>query len=904
MFTHEPGQQPSALVIWRTEPATSPLPAAAQTRLCNRNWEGIQRNRETKVKSWEKRLRLHPDSSAMSPPDTCAFCQAAEEDEVTGEMQRTPDGTVVAHYNCMLYSPQVISINSQEDIQGFNFDIGSVQSEIKRGQELRCNLCKKRGATVGCDVKSCRRTYHYPCVLKAKGSSSPKKFVVHCFYHTRERKNANDSKDIHGKAKKCIQRYNKKRWQKMVGKVRKNNIKKQHDDSAAMQNVHPEEQSEDNFILAIHSTVEIEDSEEALPSSSGQHMSSGTALEESGTASEESGTASEESGTASEESDSILNPKVNKVFSLSGFPKRKKYRSKRKRNEKLEEILQTMASEEKAALSQMYSELGGSQQSVTIEMTANQDHRNDNLAVEDSLDSDVTDNSSCSGNIDIDKTPERLLANPSRRSTEENHFIGEDPDRLQDEETPDRMSAHFSKRRKTTNDIWSSGSNREDRSCRSTLDVPSCSANFTQSVAPPLGMSDGIKLPTQQIHSTNRKEKLLSEGCTDAKKSTRPDTSEGCSSHVLNVEPARDLGVQESSETQPSEDLSVTEPESPSCSPFILERDGNKVDVSTSVSDAALEKMENNSKTLWSAPNGQNRGTVSNILSPQQRNSLPSKLEILSQHLRSHILKIQSTIETSKRKTAENAEHSKADTQNQLHAAPQLQSNIESTILSPGTSERQATSEGSPSPNRKDQPADNYLREPLENQKSSGIPNEKINLVCQERSESITSRRNLFPELLPNMNLQQTEGNLNENLEIPEEQVESNLEETALVEEPVTPGSVSSECVEEHQSGPSRMVTPYRRRLRRSLHRSKSRRGFQREDLDDLDGFGSAVAGQCRRMPTDRQTKYMSYVLASADLFCTHPILPELDILITNLRTVLERSQPSTPCSGCGSSGY
>ncbi|XP_044142329.1 uncharacterized protein LOC122932145 isoform X2 [Bufo gargarizans] len=320
-------------------------------------------------------------------------------------------------------------------------------------------------------------------------------------------------------------------------------------------------------------------------------------------------------------------------------------------------------------------------------MTANQDHQNDNMAVEDAPDSDVTDNSSCSGNIDIDKTPERLLANPSRRSTEENHFIGEDPDCLQDEETPDRMSAHFAKRRKTTNDIWSSGSNREDRLCRSTLDVPSCSANFPQSrsVAPPLGMSGCIKLPTQQIHSTNRKEKLLSEGCTDAKKSTRPDTSEGCSSHVLNVEPARDLGAEESSVTHPSGDLSVTEPESPSCSPFILERDGNKVDVSTSVSDASLEKMKNNIKTLWSALNGQNRGTVSNILSPQQRNSLPSKL----------------------------------DTQNQLHAAPQLQSNIESTILSPATSEGQATSEGSPSPNTKDQPADNYLHEPLKNQKSS-----------------------------------------------------------------------------------------------------------------------------------------------------------------------------------------
>ncbi|XP_044128455.1 synaptotagmin-16 isoform X1 [Bufo gargarizans] len=369
-------------------------------------------------------------------------------------------------------------------------------------------------------------------------------------------------------------------------------------------------------------------------------------------------------------------------------------------------------------------------------MTANQDHQNDNMAVEDALDSDVTDNSSCSGNTDIDKTPERLPyisvhANPSRRSTEKNNFIGEHPDRLQDEETPDRMSAHIPKRRKTTNDICkliitqSSGSNIEYRSCRSTLVASSCSAKFPQSrsVAPPLGMSGGIKLPTLQIHSTNRKEKLPSEGCTDAKKYMMTDTSEGCSSHVLNIEPAKDLGAQESSETHPSGNLSVTEPESPSCSPFILERDGDKVDVSTGVNDASLEKMENNIKTLRSAPNAQNRGTVSNILSPQQRNSLPSKLGTLSEHLRSHIHQTQSVrsaIETSRRKTAENAEHCKDDAQNQLNAAPQLQSNIKSTILSSGTSEGQATSKGSPNPNTKAQPADNYLREPLENLKSSG----------------------------------------------------------------------------------------------------------------------------------------------------------------------------------------
>uniref|UniRef100_A0A8C2SCZ1 PHD-type domain-containing protein n=1 Tax=Capra hircus TaxID=9925 RepID=A0A8C2SCZ1_CAPHI len=56
-----------------------------------------------------------------------------------------------------------------------NFDVESVKKEIKRGRKLKCTFCGKKGATVGCDLKSCFKNYHFFCakndhaVLQADG---------------------------------------------------------------------------------------------------------------------------------------------------------------------------------------------------------------------------------------------------------------------------------------------------------------------------------------------------------------------------------------------------------------------------------------------------------------------------------------------------------------------------------------------------------------------------------------------------------------------------------------------------------------------------------------------------------------------------------------------------------------
>uniref|UniRef100_A0A8C9G576 PHD finger protein 11 n=1 Tax=Pavo cristatus TaxID=9049 RepID=A0A8C9G576_PAVCR len=45
------------------------------------------------------------------------------------------------------------------------FDVESVLNELKRGKRLVCNFCRKKGATVGCEERACRRSYHYFCAL-------------------------------------------------------------------------------------------------------------------------------------------------------------------------------------------------------------------------------------------------------------------------------------------------------------------------------------------------------------------------------------------------------------------------------------------------------------------------------------------------------------------------------------------------------------------------------------------------------------------------------------------------------------------------------------------------------------------------------------------------------------------
>nr|XP_032629966.1 PHD finger protein 11 isoform X2 [Chelonoidis abingdonii] len=93
----------------------------------------------------------------------CAFCPADEECAI---MYIAEKQNLAVHQDCLLYSSGFVeSEEHNPENQDTRFDVASVQSEIRRGKRLMCNFCRRKGATVGCEIKTCRRSYHYFCAL-------------------------------------------------------------------------------------------------------------------------------------------------------------------------------------------------------------------------------------------------------------------------------------------------------------------------------------------------------------------------------------------------------------------------------------------------------------------------------------------------------------------------------------------------------------------------------------------------------------------------------------------------------------------------------------------------------------------------------------------------------------------
>ncbi|KAL8592280.1 hypothetical protein ACOMHN_036914 [Nucella lapillus] len=135
----------------------------------------------------------------------CQLCwQGSEVESVAGQLhaEKLESGKVIsAHLRCMQYSSGL----TQYKCQVFGgFDIGEVEEEISRGYRLRCFICRKtkgkksRGASSGCAVKTCRKTFHFTCasnhpeavtkrlVVTKKKHNPDDKFVLYRVFCSRE----------------------------------------------------------------------------------------------------------------------------------------------------------------------------------------------------------------------------------------------------------------------------------------------------------------------------------------------------------------------------------------------------------------------------------------------------------------------------------------------------------------------------------------------------------------------------------------------------------------------------------------------------------------------------------------------------------------------------------------------
>ncbi|KAM4609231.1 uncharacterized protein phf11 isoform 2-T2 [Polymixia lowei] len=124
---------------------------------------------------------------------SCILCRRSKETRITGPLS-TKD-SVTAHQNCLLYSSGIYCQNSPDSDDLFGFSVEDVMAEVKRGKRLCCDRCKKRGATAGCEVKRCKKSYHYPCAVQ-EGAENVEdddkgKYGLYCYNHSLQRQKAN-----------------------------------------------------------------------------------------------------------------------------------------------------------------------------------------------------------------------------------------------------------------------------------------------------------------------------------------------------------------------------------------------------------------------------------------------------------------------------------------------------------------------------------------------------------------------------------------------------------------------------------------------------------------------------------------------------------------------------------------
>ncbi|XP_043556353.1 uncharacterized protein phf11 isoform X1 [Chiloscyllium plagiosum] len=128
----------------------------------------------------------------------CGLCLRSGQSRETGRL--FTDGRIAAHQNCMLFSSNLVNHNSNfEDFGGFLVE--DIEKEIKRGSKLKCFLCRKKGATVGCEVRMCRRSYHYPCAVRDEAAVIEDNdrgiYRIYCKAHKKDTENPASNGSFH-----------------------------------------------------------------------------------------------------------------------------------------------------------------------------------------------------------------------------------------------------------------------------------------------------------------------------------------------------------------------------------------------------------------------------------------------------------------------------------------------------------------------------------------------------------------------------------------------------------------------------------------------------------------------------------------------------------------------------------
>ncbi|KAK2839995.1 hypothetical protein Q5P01_013735 [Channa striata] len=134
---------------------------------------------------------------------SCQLCSLSRETRTTGPL--STKNSVTAHQNCLLFSSGIYNQNSPEFDDLFGFSVEDVRKEVKRGRRLICSKCKKNGATVGCEVKRCPKSYHYPCAVEGGAEiiedSASETYQVYCPKHRKNNPTTSENSNEAGPSK-------------------------------------------------------------------------------------------------------------------------------------------------------------------------------------------------------------------------------------------------------------------------------------------------------------------------------------------------------------------------------------------------------------------------------------------------------------------------------------------------------------------------------------------------------------------------------------------------------------------------------------------------------------------------------------------------------------------------------
>ncbi|KAM9711457.1 G2/M phase-specific E3 ubiquitin-protein ligase isoform 2-T2 [Dama dama] len=110
--------------------------------------------------------KMNENKPGGSQNSTCVFCRKNDDCPIKyGEKKTNEKWNLTVHYYCLLMSSGIWQRGKEEE-GVYGFLIEDIRKEVTRASKLKCSVCKKTGASIGCVAPRCKRSYHFPCGLQ------------------------------------------------------------------------------------------------------------------------------------------------------------------------------------------------------------------------------------------------------------------------------------------------------------------------------------------------------------------------------------------------------------------------------------------------------------------------------------------------------------------------------------------------------------------------------------------------------------------------------------------------------------------------------------------------------------------------------------------------------------------